>query len=70
MYANAFSADEEFLLLELLEAALDREIFSSEKVDEFVGSDGVIPQMVITYNQRKQGKEYAKMILSGYKNFI
>lgn len=33
-------------------------------VDEFVSSDSATPMMIISYNKRKQGKQYVKNIFT------
>jgi len=64
MYANAFSPLEEFLLVELLQKAIENEINNSQKLEEFIISDTVVPMMIMSYNKRKQGKQYIKKIFS------
>eukprot|EP01124_Arcella_intermedia_P014237 TRINITY_DN2063_c0_g1_i1.p1 TRINITY_DN2063_c0_g1~~TRINITY_DN2063_c0_g1_i1.p1 ORF type:complete len:813 (+),score=210.76 TRINITY_DN2063_c0_g1_i1:82-2520(+) len=64
MYANAFSPLEEFLLVELLQKAIENEINNSQKLDDFIISDTVVPMMIMSYNKRKQGKQYIKKIFS------
>jgi len=62
MYANAFSPLEEFLLLELLLKSIENEIKNSQKLEELLISDTVVPYMILSYNKRKQGKKYIKKI--------
>jgi len=64
LYANAFSPLEEFLLLELLVAALEKEVSSIDTIDEFVSSENVVARMIISYNSRKQGKQYIRKVLT------
>eukprot|EP01128_Nolandella_sp_AFSM9_P000062 TRINITY_DN1009_c0_g1_i1.p1 TRINITY_DN1009_c0_g1~~TRINITY_DN1009_c0_g1_i1.p1 ORF type:complete len:826 (+),score=273.65 TRINITY_DN1009_c0_g1_i1:23-2479(+) len=68
LYANAFSPLEEFLILELLQNALKQEIDAVATVDEFVSSDSATPMMIISYNKRKQGKNYVKSIFKSLLN--
>jgi len=58
MYANAFSPLEEFLLIELLQTAIDNEIKHANKIEEFTETDSVVPMMIMSYNKRKQGRQY------------
>jgi len=64
LYANAFSPLEEFLLLDLLVAALEKEVSSIDTIDEFVSSENVVARMIISYNSRKQGKQYIRKVLT------
>jgi len=64
LYANAFSPLEEYLILELLNNAVQKEIQSVTTVDDFVSSDSATPMMIISYNKRKQGKQYVKNIFT------
>eukprot|EP01126_Amoeba_proteus_P049400 TRINITY_DN5777_c0_g1_i3.p1 TRINITY_DN5777_c0_g1~~TRINITY_DN5777_c0_g1_i3.p1 ORF type:complete len:812 (+),score=181.46 TRINITY_DN5777_c0_g1_i3:92-2527(+) len=64
LYANAFSPLEEFLLLDLLVAALEKEVSSIDTIDEFVSSENVVARMIIGYNSRKQGKQYVRTVLT------
>lgn len=65
LYANAFSPLEEFLLLDLLVAALEKEVSTIDTIDEFVSSENVVARMIISYNSRKQGKQYVRKVLTG-----
>jgi len=65
LYANAFSPLEEFLLLDLLTAALEKEVSMVDTIDEFVSSENVVARMIISYNSRKQGKQYVRKVLTG-----
>eukprot|EP01125_Pyxidicula_operculata_P018292 TRINITY_DN64_c10_g1_i1.p1 TRINITY_DN64_c10_g1~~TRINITY_DN64_c10_g1_i1.p1 ORF type:complete len:809 (-),score=232.86 TRINITY_DN64_c10_g1_i1:351-2777(-) len=65
MYSNAFSPLEEFLLIELLQKAVEFEIRQiKQKFEEFTASDSVVPFMILSYNKRKQGREYIKSTFS------
>lgn len=77
LYANAFSPLEEFLLLDLLGkehqarqvltnlvAALEKEVSMVDTIDEFVSSENVVARMIISYNSRKQGKQYVRKVLT------
>jgi len=64
MYANAFSPLEEFLLIELLQKAVENEIKNATKIEEFTEADSVVPMMIMSYNKRKQGRKYLQGIFS------
>jgi hypothetical protein len=61
LYGDAFSPREEYLILQLFKLAITNEIVKIKSGPiEFTQSESVVPQMIITYNKRKQGVEYLK----------
>jgi hypothetical protein len=61
LYGDAFSPREEYLILQLFKFAITNEIVKLKNSPiEFTQSESVVPQMIITYNKRKQGVEYLK----------
>jgi len=64
LYGDAFSPREEFLILKLFQAAIQREMNAIKDVSDFLKADSVVPRMVVTYNRRKQGLEFLKTVLA------
>jgi Ras GTPase-activating-like protein IQGAP2/3 len=70
LYGDAFSPREEFLILELFKHALNFEMKGVKDVRDFLKADSVVPQMVSTYNRRKQGLQYLQQVLGKVLNNV
>lgn len=70
LFGDAFSPREEFLILDLFKHALNNEMRAVKDVREFLKADSVVPQMVSTYNRRKQGTQYLQSVLGKVLNNI
>eukprot|EP01128_Nolandella_sp_AFSM9_P002117 TRINITY_DN12502_c0_g1_i1.p1 TRINITY_DN12502_c0_g1~~TRINITY_DN12502_c0_g1_i1.p1 ORF type:complete len:898 (+),score=349.73 TRINITY_DN12502_c0_g1_i1:45-2696(+) len=64
LYGEAFSQREEFLLLTLFQLAIENEISHLQSPMDLKQVDSVVPKMILTYNKRKQGKEYLTKALN------
>jgi len=64
LYGDAFSPREEYLILRLLQLAIQREMSASKDVAGFLQADSVVPKMLMSYNQRKQGLDFLKALIS------
>lgn len=64
LYGEAFSPREEFLLLTLFQLAIENEISHLDSPLALKQVDSVVPKMILTYNKRKQGKEYLTSALT------
>ncbi|KAH3761265.1 Ras GTPase-activating protein [Pelomyxa schiedti] len=62
IYGEAFAPREEALLLQFFDAAICKIMSQAKRVMDFVKT-GFLPEMVLTYNKRKQGIEYLQMTL-------
>jgi len=60
LYGDAFSPREEYLILRLFQLAIQKEMSATKDVAGFLQADSVVPKMVMSYNTRKQGKEFLK----------
>eukprot|EP01080_Neovahlkampfia_damariscottae_P004172 gene4172-7482_t len=64
LYGYAFSAREEYLILNLFKQALQLEVErDNKKVGSFLNNNPVLPKMVMTYGRRLQGKTYLQKVL-------
>lgn len=64
LYGYAFSAREEYLILNLFKQTLQLEVAKDQKkVGSFLNSNPVLPKMVMTYGRRLQGKQYLQKVL-------
>lgn len=70
LYGDAFSPREEYLILDLFKHSLNNEMRGVKNVREFLKADSVVPQMVSTYNRRKQGTQYLQSVLGKVLNNI
>ncbi|KAH3743575.1 Ras GTPase-activating protein [Pelomyxa schiedti] len=62
LYGDAFAPREESLLLQFFDAAICKIMSQAKRVMDFVKT-GFLPEMVLTYNKRKQGIEYLQATL-------
>lgn len=58
LFGDVYSPREEYLLLQLLQAALEQEIGTYKDIGGFLESNTVIAKMIVAYNRREQGQEY------------
>ena len=63
LYGDATTPREEFLTLTLFKIAIEQEIKNAKSVADFVKDQSILAKMVLTYNKRKQGKEYLRTML-------
>jgi Ras GTPase-activating-like protein IQGAP2/3 len=64
LYGYAFSAREEYLILNLFKQALQLEVEKdTKKIGSFLNNNPVLPKMVMTYGRRLQGKTYLQKVL-------
>eukprot|EP01105_Mastigella_eilhardi_P013139 TRINITY_DN298_c0_g2_i2.p1 TRINITY_DN298_c0_g2~~TRINITY_DN298_c0_g2_i2.p1 ORF type:complete len:865 (-),score=322.37 TRINITY_DN298_c0_g2_i2:77-2671(-) len=63
LYGNAFSPREEYLLLLFFREAIDQVMSHVIRIMDFV-KQTFLPDMVLTYNKRKQGQDYLAATLT------
>lgn len=64
LFGDAFSPREEYLILKLFQLAVQKEMSAIKNASDFLKADSVVPKMVITYNRRKQGLDFLKVVLA------
>jgi len=63
LFGDATTPREEFLTLTLFKIAIEQEIKSAKSVADFVKEQSILAKMVLTYNKRKQGKDFIRTML-------
>jgi Ras GTPase-activating-like protein IQGAP2/3 len=64
LYGDAFSPREEYLILQLFKFAMEHEVANIKSPQDLQAAESVVPKLLLTYNERKQGVEYLKNTLT------
>jgi len=63
LFGDATTPREEFLTLTLFKIAIEQEIKNAKSIADFVKEQSILAKMVLTYNKRKQGKDFIRQML-------
>jgi Ras GTPase-activating-like protein IQGAP2/3 len=66
LYGANFSPREEFLILQLFQKAIEGEMATCRKIQDFLSSDSVVPKMLVTYIRREQGTAFLRKLVGPF----